>query len=162
MGAENLLVVVGFLKVMRCQADRQHRNPRIQTHAHQTLNHGLRHEIVSVDAAVNHQRRRRHRAISARLRQLFRHQRQLERPRHVEHIDKLARDGLAEPFQRLIDDFQTAARRISSMYISRRRAVTGPGVPSPTGLPSISTTGMTKDVAEVTKASSAACASARW
>ena len=43
---------------------------------------------------------------------------------------------------------------------TRRRALAiSPGAPLPTGFPSIRTTGMTQLVAEVTKASRAACCS---
>ena len=56
---------------------------------------------------------------------------------------------------------QIATLRVSSRYTSRRRVANGPGTPCPSETPSISTTGITKVLADVMKASSASWASAK-
>ena len=45
-----------FVKVLRSQHHREHRHAGIELHAHQAFDDGMGHEIVAVNAAIDHQR----------------------------------------------------------------------------------------------------------
>ena len=71
-----------------------------------TVDHGLRHKIMPVNAAVDHKSRGRYGSVSARASQVACKQRHFECAGHVEDVDLLWRNELAKPVERLVDDLR--------------------------------------------------------
>ena len=65
----------------------EHGNLGAQLHVHQRLDHGVGDELVAVDAAIDHEARRDDRGVAPGLGEQLRVQGNLERARHLEHIN---------------------------------------------------------------------------
>ena len=52
---EVVVMFLVFMKIVRRQYHRQHRNPGFQLHLHQAVDHRTGNKIVAVDAAINDQ-----------------------------------------------------------------------------------------------------------
>ena len=97
-----MVLVLAIL--LRRQRDGEHRHAGIEPRAHQTVDHGLRDELVAINAAVHDERRRRDGRISAGRRKIARQQGHLEGTGNVEYVDAIGRNDFAESFERTIDD----------------------------------------------------------
>ena len=71
MVEEKLLMLFARVEVVWGQADREHRHFGFQLHLHQTADHGLGDEVVTINATVDHQRCADNPGITAGLGQKF-------------------------------------------------------------------------------------------
>ncbi len=104
MRAEDRGVVLGLLIMMRRQGDGEDGHAGLQPGAHQPIDHGLRDEIMPVNAAIDHQRSGDDGVVSPCPREFQRHQGQFERAGNVDHVDLIQRDAFREPVERARHD----------------------------------------------------------
>ncbi len=76
-----------FVEVLRRQHRGKHRHLGAQLHIHQRLDHGVGDELVAIDAAIDHEPGSDDRGVAPGLGEYLRMQRDLERARHLEHVD---------------------------------------------------------------------------
>ena len=53
--AEDAVVMLGFLIVVRGERHRKHRHACVEADAHQSFHHGLGNEVMAVDAAIDNE-----------------------------------------------------------------------------------------------------------
>src|SRR3546814_9704105 len=97
--------VLGVLvEVMRRQNHREDRNVGVELHAHQTVDDSRRHEVMTVDTAVDDQTCGDDRLVAAGLGQPSSMQRDLESSRYLEEINRVL--GVAELDDRVGDSVE--------------------------------------------------------
>ncbi|MHC2601891.1 hypothetical protein ACVL92_002705 [Bradyrhizobium liaoningense] len=87
MLAEEVVVHLGLVELLRRQHGREHRHLGAELHVHQRLDHGVGDELVPVDSAVDDEAGGDDRGVAPRLGEDLRVKRNLERARHLEHVD---------------------------------------------------------------------------
>ena len=88
----------GLVELLRRQHGGEHRDLGAELHVHQRLDHGVGDEFVAIDATVNDKAGRDDRGVAPGLGEDLRMQRDLERARHLEHVDmgEVARFGFLD------------------------------------------------------------------
>ena len=104
MGTEELAVRLGLLEVVRREDDREHRHVGVELGAHQPVEHRRSHEVVAVDAAVDHESGADHRVEAPRGGQVAGQQRDLEGPGDVVDVDLGVSYVAPEAVERLVHD----------------------------------------------------------
>ncbi len=105
MLAEELAVVIMLVEMLRRQHGRNDRDLGIELDAHQRADHRVGHEFVPVDAAVDDEAGGDHGGIAPGFGKNLRMERNLERTRDLEEIDKRLGDSL---FRQLGDEGRPA------------------------------------------------------
>src|SRR5215472_2784320 len=94
---EETLVLLVLVETLGRQHGGDHGYLGVELDPHQRGDHGIRHELVAIDATIDDEARRHDRHVPARLGQQLRLQWDLEGAGHVEEVDTVLRD--AEPLQ---------------------------------------------------------------
>lgn len=93
---EEAHVLLAMMEMMRRQHGREYRRAGVELHAHQAVDHGMRDELVPIDAAIDDEPRRDDPRIASALRETLRMQRNLECARDFKDVDIFARVALLQ------------------------------------------------------------------
>ncbi len=104
MRAVDFVVMRGFLILVRGQRHRQDGHARIQSGAHQAINHGLGHEIVTIDTSVHDKGGAGDGTVLAGGGQIAGQQGHFERAGHIEHINLIDGNQFKKAIQCPIND----------------------------------------------------------
>ncbi len=102
-------VLVVLVEMVRGGHDREHRHVGVELYAHQPVDHRGGHEIVAVDAAVDHESGRDDRPVTPGERQTLCGERNLEGAGNLEElegrgVETVGADLLGESLAGLVDD----------------------------------------------------------